>query len=152
MTRVGHSWGLKCLRLRSQHLNLGVFSVSDLYTSFPPPQLRLHIALIDWSASINTCLSQFVYKNIPARFNSLGLHTPILESTEVMSRFSSTTPTRGWLYDLILRIFSLTVDLFFREIQVRGAWRVPSGGPVILVAAPHSNQVDFSLQNSCFYI
>ncbi|KAH6677125.1 hypothetical protein B0J14DRAFT_336110 [Halenospora varia] len=57
-----------------------------------------------------------------------------------MSRFSSTTPTRGWLYDLILRIFSLTVDLFFREIQVRGAWRVPSGGPVILVAAPHSNQ------------
>ncbi|KAH8661689.1 hypothetical protein BGZ60DRAFT_90982 [Tricladium varicosporioides] len=57
-----------------------------------------------------------------------------------MPRLSAATPTGDWLYDLILHIFSLTVDIFFREIQVRGAWRVPSEGPIILVAAPHSNQ------------
>jgi len=50
-------------------------------------------------------------------------------------------PYKGWLYDLILFIFAPLLDLFFREIQVRGAWRVPKHGAVILVAAPHANQV-----------
>lgn len=49
--------------------------------------------------------------------------------------------TVGWVYDLILKAFSLAVGLFFRDVQVRGAWRVPADGAVILVAAPHSNQV-----------
>jgi len=53
----------------------------------------------------------------------------------------SLTPTAGWLYDLILHIFAPLLDLFFREIQIRGAWRVPKDGAVILVAAPHANQV-----------
>lgn len=52
--------------------------------------------------------------------------------------------TVGWVYDLILRTFALAAGLFFREVQVRGAWRVPSDGAVILVAAPHSNQVRYS--------
>lgn len=46
-----------------------------------------------------------------------------------------------WLYDLVLWILSVLVDLFFREVHPRGAWRVPKSGPVILVAAPHANQV-----------
>jgi glycerol-3-phosphate O-acyltransferase/dihydroxyacetone phosphate acyltransferase len=50
-----------------------------------------------------------------------------------------------WLYDLILAIFAPLLDLFFREIQVRGAWRVPSHGAVIIVAAPHANQFVDSL-------
>jgi glycerol-3-phosphate O-acyltransferase/dihydroxyacetone phosphate acyltransferase len=53
----------------------------------------------------------------------------------------SLDPTASWLYDLVLGIFAPLLDLFFREIQVRGAWRVPSQGAVILVAAPHANQV-----------
>jgi len=53
----------------------------------------------------------------------------------------SLAPTATWLYDLILSIFAPLLDLFFREIQVRGAWRVPTNGAVILVAAPHANQV-----------
>ena len=48
---------------------------------------------------------------------------------------------RAWLYDLILFLFAPLLDLFFRDIQVKGSWRVPTGGAVILVAAPHANQV-----------
>ena len=46
-----------------------------------------------------------------------------------------------WMYDLILWFLSLLVDLFFREVHPRGSWKVPKRGPVILVAAPHANQV-----------
>jgi len=46
-----------------------------------------------------------------------------------------------WLYDLVLWSMSVLVDLFFREVYPRGAWKVPRTGPVILVAAPHANQV-----------
>ncbi len=46
-----------------------------------------------------------------------------------------------WLYDLVLWTMSVLIDLFFREVHPRGAWKVPRQGPVILVAAPHANQV-----------
>jgi 1-acyl-sn-glycerol-3-phosphate acyltransferase len=46
-----------------------------------------------------------------------------------------------WMYDVVLKVFASMVDIFFREIQVRGAWRVPANGPIILVAGPHANQV-----------
>jgi hypothetical protein len=46
-----------------------------------------------------------------------------------------------WLYDLVLWVLSVLVDLFFREVHPRSAWRIPKTGPVILVAAPHANQV-----------
>ncbi|KAJ5097456.1 acyltransferase [Penicillium angulare] len=45
-----------------------------------------------------------------------------------------------WLYDLVLWLFTLALDLFFREIYPRGAWRIPERGPVLIVAAPHANQ------------
>lgn len=50
-------------------------------------------------------------------------------------------PAVGWIYDLIVKTFSFMVALFFREIQVQGLWRVPREGSLILVAAPHANQV-----------
>lgn len=46
-----------------------------------------------------------------------------------------------WLYDFVLWTLSVLIDLFFREVHPRGAWKVPKTGPVILVAAPHANQV-----------
>lgn len=46
-----------------------------------------------------------------------------------------------WLYDFVLWAMSVLVDLFFREVHPRGAWKVPRSGPIILVAAPHANQV-----------
>lgn len=54
-------------------------------------------------------------------------------------------PLIGWLYDLVLWIFSVLVDLFFREVHPRGSWKIPRRGPVIIVAAPHANQVRYSV-------
>lgn len=50
-------------------------------------------------------------------------------------------PLIGWLYDLVLWTFSVLIDLFFREVHPRGSWKIPRRGPIILVAAPHANQV-----------
>ncbi|KAJ4524985.1 Glycerol-3-phosphate/dihydroxyacetone phosphate acyltransferase [Exophiala dermatitidis] len=50
-----------------------------------------------------------------------------------------------WLYDLVLWTMSVLIDLFFREVHPRGAWKIPKKGPIILVAAPHANQFVDSL-------
>ncbi|KAK2795318.1 hypothetical protein FQN51_000503 [Onygenales sp. PD_10] len=57
----------------------------------------------------------------------------------------SLNPMIGWLYDLVLWLFSVLIDLFFREVHPRGSWKVPKRGPIILVAAPHANQFVDSL-------
>jgi glycerol-3-phosphate O-acyltransferase/dihydroxyacetone phosphate acyltransferase len=44
------------------------------------------------------------------------------------------------IYDLFLWVFTVVVDLFFREIHPRSTWRIPKKGPVLFVAAPHANQ------------
>ncbi|KAH7157557.1 Sucrase/ferredoxin-like-domain-containing protein [Dactylonectria estremocensis] len=46
----------------------------------------------------------------------------------------------NWKYDLFLYSVGNIVDMFFREVVPRGAWRVPQSGPVLFVAAPHANQ------------
>ena len=45
-----------------------------------------------------------------------------------------------FLYDVCLWIFTVVVDLFFREIHPRTSYRIPKNTPVIFVAAPHANQ------------
>jgi glycerol-3-phosphate O-acyltransferase/dihydroxyacetone phosphate acyltransferase len=50
-------------------------------------------------------------------------------------------PMVNWKYDLAQWFMSTLVELFFREIHPRGAWRVPKTGPILFVAAPHANQV-----------
>ncbi len=52
-----------------------------------------------------------------------------------------------WVYDSVLWLLSILVDLFFREVHPRGAWRVPRKGPIIVVAAPHANQVNLVLRS-----
>ena len=49
----------------------------------------------------------------------------------------------NWIYDLMLWVMSILIDLFFREVHPRGSWRIPRRGPVLFVAAPHANQVSF---------
>ncbi|TID15254.1 putative glycerol-3-phosphate o-acyltransferase protein [Venturia nashicola] len=49
-------------------------------------------------------------------------------------------PMNNFVYDLFLWIFSIVVELFFREIHPRSSWKIPRKGPVIFVAAPHANQ------------
>jgi glycerol-3-phosphate O-acyltransferase/dihydroxyacetone phosphate acyltransferase len=48
---------------------------------------------------------------------------------------------QNFTYDLVLWLFNIILDLFFREIHPRSSWRVPRQGPVLFVAAPHANQV-----------
>ena len=50
-------------------------------------------------------------------------------------------PMNNFVYDVFLWVFSIVVDLFFREVHPRSSWKVPRKGPVIFVAAPHANQV-----------
>ncbi|KAK7203695.1 hypothetical protein BZA70DRAFT_307438 [Myxozyma melibiosi] len=48
--------------------------------------------------------------------------------------------SKAFFYDLIVGILSVTFDLFFREIKSRGAFNIPTEGPLVFVAAPHANQ------------
>ncbi|KAL8764970.1 MAG: hypothetical protein Q9194_006750 [Teloschistes cf. exilis] len=57
-----------------------------------------------------------------------------------MARQESSAPMVNWIYDLWLWLFSVLVDLFFREVHPRGSWKIPRRGPIIFVAAPHANQ------------
>ncbi|KAF2001883.1 CTR1 suppressor protein [Amniculicola lignicola CBS 123094] len=45
-----------------------------------------------------------------------------------------------WVYDVFLWVFTIIIDLFFREIHPRSSWKIPDQGPVIFVCAPHANQ------------
>jgi glycerol-3-phosphate O-acyltransferase/dihydroxyacetone phosphate acyltransferase len=49
-------------------------------------------------------------------------------------------PMNNFVYDVFLWVFSIIVDLFFREVHPRSSWKIPRKGPVIFVAAPHANQ------------
>ena len=63
-----------------------------------------------------------------------------------MARQKDMKPMVNSVYDLMLWIFSILVDLFFREVHPRGSWKIPRRGPIIFVAAPHANQVRAELQ------
>lgn len=52
----------------------------------------------------------------------------------------------SFTYDIMLWTFSILIDLFFREVHPRGAWKVPRRGPILFVAAPHANQVCMNLR------
>ena len=41
---------------------------------------------------------------------------------------------------MVVWSLGLLIDLYFREVHPRGAWKIPRAGPVIFVAAPHANQ------------
>ncbi|KAF2720368.1 hypothetical protein K431DRAFT_285852 [Polychaeton citri CBS 116435] len=62
-----------------------------------------------------------------------------------MARGSKAVPAEGTLhsnlvYDIVLWLFTVITDLFFREIHPRSSWKIPRRGPVIFVGAPHANQ------------
>ncbi|KAF2153830.1 hypothetical protein K461DRAFT_292539 [Myriangium duriaei CBS 260.36] len=57
-----------------------------------------------------------------------------------MARSAAHQRWGNFVYDAFLWIFSIIVELFFREIHPRSTWKVPRNGPLIIVAAPHANQ------------
>jgi len=64
-----------------------------------------------------------------------------------MAKNDDPIPMVNWVYDLMLWVMSVLIDLFFREVHPRGSWRVPRRGPVLFVAAPHANQVGFYIMS-----
>jgi glycerol-3-phosphate O-acyltransferase/dihydroxyacetone phosphate acyltransferase len=66
---------------------------------------------------------------------------PAASGTQRQRKKKGNELQKPWLYDLVLWLMSVLIDLFFREVHPRGAWKVPKRGPIILVAAPHANQV-----------
>ncbi|OWB58635.1 hypothetical protein B5S28_g4693 [[Candida] boidinii] len=62
------------------------------------------------------------------------------ENEQQDSSYEGPTIFRKFVYDLILWVFLIVFDCFFREIRPRGAFRLPKKGPIIFVAAPHANQ------------
>jgi len=47
---------------------------------------------------------------------------------------------RDFLYDCVIFFFNIVLNIFFRDIHIRGEHYIPKTGPVIFVAAPHANQ------------
>jgi glycerol-3-phosphate O-acyltransferase/dihydroxyacetone phosphate acyltransferase len=49
----------------------------------------------------------------------------------------------NWVYDVVASMWRVVIDIFFREIRSRGAWKIPrqNEGAVIFVVGPHHNQV-----------
>ncbi|KAJ1529002.1 hypothetical protein HK405_002505, partial [Cladochytrium tenue] len=43
-------------------------------------------------------------------------------------------------YRAVLRLFTFSLDVFYREVRARGTFKVPRHGPVIFVIAPHASQ------------
>jgi glycerol-3-phosphate O-acyltransferase/dihydroxyacetone phosphate acyltransferase len=43
-------------------------------------------------------------------------------------------------FPVLLLFIRFVLNVFFRELKVRGVHRVPLKGPVILAVAPHANQ------------
>lgn len=62
-------------------------------------------------------------------------------ASKLMAGKEKSDPINGGIYDLILKAFDIPVNMFFREVYPRGAWKIPKDGAIILVAAPHANQV-----------
>ncbi|ODQ53309.1 hypothetical protein SAICODRAFT_34804 [Saitoella complicata NRRL Y-17804] len=57
-----------------------------------------------------------------------------------MGEYKWNSPRAIFIYDTVLWCLSVLVDLFFRQVQTRGSFKVPRRGPIIFVAAPHANQ------------
>lgn len=54
-----------------------------------------------------------------------------------------------WQYNSIAIFLSRIAGIFYREIGVWGLEKIPNTGPIMLVAAPHSNEVCFHPLKVC---
>jgi 1-acyl-sn-glycerol-3-phosphate acyltransferase len=48
-------------------------------------------------------------------------------------------------YDIMLLVWRIATNIFFREIRPRGSYNVPREGAVLVVGAPHHNQAGESV-------
>ncbi|KWU46471.1 putative glycerol-3-phosphate O-acyltransferase, partial [Rhodotorula sp. JG-1b] len=74
--------------------------------------------------------------------------TPLRSAARFVIRYSAMfLHARGilgsnWVYDVVASMWRVVIDIFFREIRSRGAWKIPrqNEGAVIFVVGPHHNQ------------
>lgn len=74
--------------------------------------------------------------------------TPLRSAARFVIRYSAMfLHARGilgsnWVYDVVASMWRIVIDIFFREIRSRGAWKIPrqNEGAVIFVVGPHHNQ------------
>lgn len=68
-------------------------------------------------------------------------HIPKIDKTYSNSYNGSVYNWSTWGYDVVVFLFNILFSIFFREITIRGAYKLPKEGvPTILVCAPHANQ------------
>jgi hypothetical protein len=123
----------------------------DFYISRSPNKLKsaVHFPVTLWSnryLHVSCTLEVSSHRNW-FQLNS-AYHSHISCSDQMNQRVSH-APPMSWIYDVILTILSSAVHIFFRDVQVKGSWRIPAQGPLILVAAPHSNQVCHRYSHDC---
>jgi len=73
-----------------------------------------------------------------------GIHVATTPDPTCLPNTVEAMAPRTWkdnlVYDTFLWLWTIVIDLFFREIHPRTSYRIPTHDPVIFVAAPHANQ------------
>ncbi|GAA5996338.1 uncharacterized protein JCM10292_007544 [Rhodotorula paludigena] len=123
---------------RNSHAPQGADSVEP-----PPPTLS------QTHSDLRTLLKSFLLL-VPSSIRRLRflIPSPLRFFARFIIRYTSMfLHARGALgsnilYDVVAHMWRVVIDIFFREIRSRGAWKIPrpSEGPVIFVVGPHHNQ------------
>lgn len=111
------------------------------------------MASVNETSESQPLLSSKEKDSLPPNTSKLPIATETPIPQPLSNPESSTIPPRkkqipidkqftiySWVYDIVVWVFLKIFQLFFREIRSRGAFRVPTDGAVIFVAAPHANQ------------
>lgn len=88
-------------------------------------------------------LIPFFPSNHPVRRNLKALLAPPVNAiTRIAAQLmhSQNVLASNMAFDFCIIFFQWVINLFFREIRPRGAWRIPKDGACIFVGAPHNNQ------------
>lgn len=114
---------------------------------------HLQRALPEFHVTLHWCLfcgdlihpqthSWFSVRRDPQRGRTLTLQPPQQSFSQCASLKMVSSHGRSHLgYNASMIFWKLVVNIFFREIRLRGAFNIPIEGPVIFVGAPHANQV-----------
>jgi glycerol-3-phosphate O-acyltransferase/dihydroxyacetone phosphate acyltransferase len=131
----------------SRSTALGIYSSSTPATphhELPPPTLPQTVQ------DLRTLLKSFLVV-IPSSLRKLRfiIPTAVREVARViihqvaMVLHARNMLASNWLYDFVATLWRGVINIFFREIRSRGAWKIPrkSEGATIFVVGPHHNQV-----------
>lgn len=124
----------------------GANPFSDTNTRAPPPAFRRPVpSYPSWADKTDSPRLSRTVHDLALFLSSLPL--PLHKATpRILARTIARVLSRQKLmptniaFDLALLFWRLIINIFFRSIQPRGAWRIPTEGPVIFIGAPHHNQ------------